>query len=43
MRLKISLPGLEREQAEQLVAEAHKVCPYSNATRDNIDVQIRVA
>ncbi|MBE7367275.1 organic hydroperoxide resistance protein [Ramlibacter pallidus] len=41
-RLNISLPGMERAQAEQLVAEAHKVCPYSNATRNNIDVQINV-
>ena len=41
-RLNISLPGLERAQAEQLVAEAHKVCPYSNATRNNIDVQLNV-
>jgi osmotically inducible protein OsmC len=43
VRLTISLPGLERAKAEQLVAEAHKVCPYSNATRNNIDVQITVA
>jgi lipoyl-dependent peroxiredoxin len=41
-RLNVSLPGMERAQAEQLVAEAHKVCPYSNATRNNIDVQINV-
>ena len=43
VRLKITLPGLERAKAEQLVTEAHKVCPYSNATRGNIDVQITVA
>ena len=42
VRLNISLPGMERAAAEQLVAEAHKVCPYSNATRNNIDVQITV-
>jgi lipoyl-dependent peroxiredoxin len=41
-RLNISLPGLERAKAEQLVAEAHKICPYSNATRNNIDVQLKV-
>jgi osmotically inducible protein OsmC len=41
-RLNISLPGLERSVAEQLVAEAHKVCPYSNATRNNIDVKLTV-
>ncbi|MBI5276358.1 MAG: organic hydroperoxide resistance protein [Burkholderiales bacterium] len=42
-RLKVSIPGMERAAAEQLVAAAHKVCPYSNATRGNIDVQITVA
>lgn len=42
VRLNISLPGMERAAAEQLVAEAHKVCPYSNATRNNINVQINV-
>ena len=42
VRMNISLPGLERAQAEQLVAEAHKVCPYSNATRNNIDVQLKI-
>lgn len=41
-RLNISLPGLERAQAEKLVEEAHKVCPYSNATRNNIDVQLNI-
>jgi lipoyl-dependent peroxiredoxin len=43
VRMKITLPGLERAKAEELVAEAHKVCPYSNATRNNIDVQLTVA
>jgi Ohr subfamily peroxiredoxin len=41
-RLNIKVPGIERAKAEQLVAEAHKVCPYSNATRNNIDVKINV-
>lgn len=40
--LRISLPGLTREQAEALVASAHQVCPYSNATRNNIDVTLTV-
>ena len=40
--MKITLPGLEREAAEQLVAAAHKVCPYSNATRGNIEVSLTV-
>ena len=42
VRLNITLPGMERAAAEQLVAEAHKVCPYSNATRNNIDVPDQV-
>jgi Ohr subfamily peroxiredoxin len=39
-RLNVSLPGLPREQAQILVDEAHRTCPYSKATRGNIDVQI---
>ena len=42
VRMNIRLPGLPREQAQRLVEEAHKVCPYSNATRDNIAVQLNV-
>jgi len=38
--LQISLPGLPREQAQALVEQAHIVCPYSNATRNNIDVTL---
>ncbi len=38
----ITLPGMDRATAEQLVAAAHKVCPYSNATRGNIDVTLTV-
>jgi Ohr subfamily peroxiredoxin len=41
-RLNVSLPGLEREVAQALVDEAHQLCPYSNATRGNIDVTINV-
>ena len=40
VELKISLPGLERSMAEALVEKAHAVCPYSNATRGNIDVTL---
>jgi osmotically inducible protein OsmC len=40
--LKISLPGMDRDAAEALVAKAHLVCPYSNATRGNIDVTLTV-
>ena len=39
-RLNISLPGLDKDKAQQLVDAAHQVCPYSNATRGNIDVTI---
>ena len=39
----IHLPGIERATAEDLVHSAHQVCPYSNATRGNIDVQLTVA
>ena len=39
----IHLPGIERATAEELVQRAHKVCPYSNATRGNIDVVLTVA
>ncbi|MGW7685942.1 organic hydroperoxide resistance protein [Kribbella sp. NPDC054772] len=41
--LVVSLPGLERPVAEDLVAKAHEVCPYSNATRGNIKVDLKVA
>lgn len=40
--LEISLPGVDRAEAEALVAKAHQVCPYSNATRNNIDVRVTV-
>jgi osmotically inducible protein OsmC len=40
--LDVTLSGLEGEQARELVEAAHHVCPYSNATRGNIDVDIRV-
>jgi osmotically inducible protein OsmC len=41
-RLNVSLPGMDRTQAQQLVDAAHQVCPYSNATRGNIDAQIKL-
>jgi len=41
--MKVSVPGLDRAAAEALVAAAHEVCPYSNATRGNIDVSFTVA
>jgi osmotically inducible protein OsmC len=42
VELKISLPGMPRAEAETLVQKAHTVCPYSNATRGNIDVTLTV-
>ena len=40
--MKISVPGMDKAAAEKLVATAHEVCPYSNATRGNIDVSLAV-
>lgn len=40
--LEISLPGVDKDKAQELVEKAHQVCPYSNATRNNIDVQLTV-
>ena len=40
--LKISLPGLDRATAQTLVEKAHQVCPYSNATRGNVEVGLEV-
>jgi lipoyl-dependent peroxiredoxin len=41
-RLNVSLPGIEREVARTLVEEAEQLCPYSKATRGNIDVAINL-
>lgn len=42
--LKVALPGMERDMAQKLIDTAHeRVCPYSNATRGNIDVQVSLA
>lgn len=40
--LEISLPGVPRADAEALVEKAHQVCPYSNATRNNVPVRLTV-
>ena len=40
--LDVTLPGMERAAAQKLVDDAHQVCPYSNATRGNIDVTIKL-
>lgn len=42
VELEAELPDLEQAQAEELVARAHEVCPYSNATRGNIEVTLTV-
>jgi Ohr subfamily peroxiredoxin len=41
-RLNVSLPGLARDVAQSLLDEAHRICPYSKATRGNIDVAINL-
>ena len=40
--LNVSLPGIDAETATKLVHAAHQVCPYSNATRGNIDVALNI-
>jgi osmotically inducible protein OsmC len=40
--LHVNLPGMDKEAARQLVEAAHQVCPYSNATRGNIEVALNV-
>ena len=42
VKLAVSLPGLDDAQKKQLVDAAHEVCPYSNATRGNIDVDLSI-
>ncbi|MFO1343494.1 organic hydroperoxide resistance protein [Casimicrobium huifangae] len=41
--LTVSIPGIDRAVAQDLVDKAHIVCPYSNATRGNIDVTLKLA
>lgn len=42
-RLTVSLPGLEREVAQQVIEAAHQICPYSKMSRGNIDVTLTLA
>ena len=42
VQMSIHLPGIERATAQALVDKAHQVCPYSNATRGNVDVRLHV-
>jgi len=41
--LTVDLPGVDKAEAQKLVEAAHEVCPYSNATRNNVDVGLHVA
>lgn len=43
VELQISVPAMDRAAAKTLVDRAHIVCPYSNATRDNVDVRLTLA
>lgn len=42
VELDVNVPGVSLEEAQSLVEQAHQVCPYSNATRNNIEVQLAV-
>ncbi|WP_207535959.1 organic hydroperoxide resistance protein [Desertivirga arenae] len=42
VKLSVSISGVDKEKAMELVEKAHSVCPYSNATRGNIDVELEV-
>lgn len=42
VRLTVELPGIEREQAEEVVRAAHEVCPYSHAIKNNVEVDLGV-
>ena len=42
IQLDVSLPGLAKAEAEELVEKAHQVCPYSNATRNNVPVRLNI-
>lgn len=42
-RLAVSLPGIDADLARSLIAEAHQTCPYSKATRGNIEVDLTLA
>lgn len=40
VRLEVTVPGLPRDEAQALIAQAHAVCPYSNAVRGNVEVEL---
>ena len=41
--LEVTLPGVDRTEAQKVVEAAHQICPYSNATRNNVEVGLSVA
>ena len=43
VRMTVHLPGMDRAEAQKLIDAAHQVCPYSNATRGNIDMALTLA
>lgn len=43
VKLAVHIPGIEKTIARELIEKAHQVCPYSNAARGNIDVELKVA
>lgn len=42
VELDVNVPGISLEEAQYLVEQAHQICPYSNATRNNIEVTLKV-
>jgi lipoyl-dependent peroxiredoxin len=42
VKLQVTIPGIDHAEAEEVVRDAHEVCPYSNATRNNIEVELSV-
>ncbi len=42
VEMDVEISGMEQKEAEELVNEAHQVCPYSNATRNNVEVTLKV-
>ena len=42
VELDVNVPGISLEEAQSLVEQAHQICPYSNATRNNIEVTLKV-
>ena len=42
VEMDVHIKGISQQEAEELVKEAHQVCPYSNATRNNIEVTLKV-